>query len=96
MINVNERFSDLNDENFLKFEKIDNKLHHRKDICAFLYLDRMLPSANDIIGGACHDQIYFDVDDDALAQIATDDDVIYLLRCGVFWSTDVDGLAMFV
>lgn len=42
MIDLKEAFNKHGDE-YLKFERVENKLHSRHDLCAFLLLDRLLP-----------------------------------------------------
>lgn len=96
MIDLNEAFERHNDE-FLKFELVENKLHSRPDLCAFLLLDKLIPSdSRDMVCAAEHDQIFLDTDCGKLAEMATEDDIITLTRCGVFYEDDTDSLAMFV
>lgn len=83
------------EDEFLKFERIENPLHHRSDLCAFLLLDRLVPGNRDMVCSARHDEIFLEVDLDSLAAVAGEDDVRTLVRCGV--RLDGDGyLAMFV
>lgn len=88
-------FKKLGDE-FLEFDRIENKLHQRPDICAFIYLDKLQPKTRDMISAAEHDGIYLDTDCEKLSETITEDDVIYLLRCGVRYSSDYDCLEMYV
>lgn len=84
------------DDDFLKFDKIDKKLHARPDVCAFILIDKLLPNDGcDMVEGAEHDKIYLNADCDQLAKIATEEDVLTLVRCGVFFDSATDGLAMF-
>lgn len=87
---------EANDDEFLKFEKIENPLHKRPDLCAFLRLDEMVPGNRDMVSAAEHDEIYLEIDLDKLAEVATEDDVIYLQRCGIRLDDYNGGLAMFV
>lgn len=82
------------DDEFLKFERIENKLHQRPDIHAFLLLDKLLPGESDIVSGAAHDEIFLDADLEKLAEVATEDDIRDLIRCGVRL-TEYDCLGMF-
>lgn len=86
------------DKEFLKFDRIENPLHPRPDICAFLKLHELVPAHpdRDMVAAAEHDEIYLEVDAEALAAVATQEDIIYLHRCGVRFSSEVDSLAMFV
>jgi len=95
MIDLKEEFEKHNDE-FLEFKNIDNKLHKRPDICAFLFLDNLLPDEKDMIVGSNHDEIYLNTDCDKLSEVATSDDILYLTRCGVRYSKYQNILSMFV
>lgn len=77
------------------FERVRLPSSRSPDLCAFLLLDRLVPSAGteDMVSCAEHDEIYLRVDPRELAEVASEDDVIYLTRCGV--SCDGDGLWMF-
>lgn len=87
---------EANDGEFLQFERIDNPLHKRPDLCAFLRLDELVPGNRDMVSAAEHDEIYLEIDLDKLADVATADDVIYLQRCGIRLDDYNGGLAMFV
>lgn len=85
-----------NDE-YNKFEQVAEKLSTRADLHAFLLLDRLAPgSTKDLVGGAVHDEIYLDVNLDALCKNATEEHVIDLRRCGVRYDNEFSCLAMFV
>ena len=96
MINLRETFEKYDDEH-LNFDRVENKLHDRPDICAFLLLDKLLPNAGrDMVCAASHDIIYLEADCQELNEAATEEDILMLLRCGVFYDTETDSLAMFV
>lgn len=97
MINITEVFASHDDE-FLKFDSVqaDSKLSNRPDLCAFLLLDRLVQGADDIVSNAEHDEIFLDVDVEALAHVATSDDILTLVRCGVRLDKETESLAMFV
>lgn len=88
-------FKELQDE-YLKFERIENPLHHRADICGFMKLHQLVPGTMDMVAAAEHVEIFLDVSPEALERVATVDDLVYLHRCGVRWNSDADSLAMFV
>lgn len=92
-IDLEATFDKFEDE-YIQFERIENKLHARPDIHAFILLDKLVPGDRDMVCAAEHDEIYLDVDTDALALVATEDDILQLVRCGV--RLDDDSLAMFV
>lgn len=95
MIDIHELFNKY-DSDHLKFDRVENKLHHRADICAFLLLDKLLPSNSDMVSASDHDIIYLDADLEELAKVATEDDILMLIRCGVHYDIETDSLAMFV
>ena len=87
-----EKFED----DYLKFDLVQNKMHDRPDICAFLLLDKLLPhKGRDIVCASEHDEFYLDVDIEKLAEVATEEDILTLARCGVRLCSDTDSLAMF-
>ena len=72
------------------------QLSRRKDLCAFLILDRLMPNnSRDIVEAAEHDMIYLDADLDELAQVATANDIMALQACGVMYSDHDDSLTMY-
>ena len=84
------------DNEYLEFERVENKLHSRPDLCAFLLLDKLLPKAGrDMVCAAEHDEFFLDVDCKKLAEVATENDILTLRRCGVRYDSSVDSLAMF-
>lgn len=90
MSDVHELFEKHNDE-FLKFERIAEKRHPRADLCAMLYLHERFGGTGDAVSNADHDEIWLDWD----GKDCTEEDVIYLVRCGVRHHDDM-GLCMFV
>jgi len=80
----------------LEFDRIECPASKRPDLCAFMKLDSLLGGERDLISAAEHDEIWLDVDIDRLNEVATHDDIIFLIRCGVRHCRDVDSLAMFV
>ena len=95
MIDLDMIFEKHNDD-YLKFERVENKLHSRPDICAFLLLDKLLPNDGiDIVSAATHDEFFLDADCEKLAEVATEDDILMLTRCGVHYDSETDSLAMF-
>lgn len=91
MKNLSVEFEKHNDE-YLKFERVEQKLNHRPDLHALLLLDSLLPGAGrSMISAAEHDQYWLDVDVEGLAEIITDEQILDLVRCGV--NCDDDGLS---
>lgn len=95
MIDLKELFQKHDDE-LLKFDRIHNKLSSRPDIHAFILLNQLVTDADDIICNAEHDQIWLSVTLDQLESVATEDQIVELIRCGVRLDGEHDGLAMFV
>ena len=95
LADLNEVFEKYNDD-YLKFERVENKLHARPDLCAFLLIDKLLPNnGSDIVCAAEHDEIYLDADCEKLAEVATEEDILTLTRCGVRYDSEFDSLVMF-
>jgi len=80
-------------DEFLKFERIENKRSNRPDLHAFLLLDELCPGTTDMVDAAEHDEIFLEVSLEDLAAVITEEQVIELIRCGVRMS--YDSLAMF-
>jgi len=96
-MNLYEIFKKFRDE-YIKFGNVQDKLHPRPDICAFLLLDKLCPDKDgrDMVGWAEHDEIWLDVDCEKIAVLATEEDILTLTRCGVRYDEETDSLAMFV
>jgi hypothetical protein len=93
--NLHEFFEEHNDE-FLKFDRVENKLSLRPDLHAFLLLDKLISGKGDMVSNAEHDEIYLDVDVEKLLEVATEAELIDLHRCGVLVFSEYDSLGMFV
>lgn len=86
---------ECNDE-YLEWERVENKRSTRPDMHAFLLLDSLKPgSTRDMVCGAEHDQIWLNFSLDDLAEIATPELLIELHRCGVLVDEDNNCLFMF-
>lgn len=82
------------DEEYIEFDRVENKLHPRPDVCAFILLDRLVPApGRGMIAASEHDEFYLDVELEDLAAVATEEDILTLVRCGVRYS--YEGLCMF-
>jgi len=69
------------------FEAVKNSLSDRPDLHAFLLLDRLVPCpAANMIGSTDKDVIYLEVDCVALAEAATEEDILTLVRCGISYN----------
>lgn len=96
MVDLKEAFGKYEDER-PKFSDLENPLHARPDLCAFLLLDKLVPRpGRDMVSAADHDVTWLDTDCDALAAVATEDDIRVLAACGVFYDDEVASLSMYV
>lgn len=77
-----------------KFDDVANKLSQRPDLHAMILLDRLVPGNMCMIAAADHDQVYLETDLDELAKVITEEQLIELFRCGVWF--DDNGLNLFV
>lgn len=95
MIDLEATF-EKHDDDYMKFERVENKLHSRPDLCAFLLLDKLLPNdGRYMVCAAEHDEIFLSADCGKLAEVATEDDILTLARCGVRYDSSTGSLAMF-
>jgi isochorismate hydrolase len=93
--NLHQFFEDNNDE-FLKFDRVENKLSSRADLHAFLLLDKLVPGESDIVGSADHDEIFLETDVEELLKVATDEQLIEIHRCGILYNEKYECLYSFV
>lgn len=92
---LSEMFDQFEDDYF-RFEGVENKLSNRPDLHAFILLNQLQPKDRDMVSAAEHDEIYLDIDVEELAKVITLDQVRDLTRCGVRYDDGLDCLAMFV
>jgi len=95
-MDIEDRFEKIsaNSHEYLRFELVENKRSLRRDMHAFLLLEELVPGeGRGIVAAAEHDQIWLDIDLDGLATVITDDQILELIRCGVF--IDEGSLSMF-
>ncbi len=94
MIGTHERFEAVNDD-YLKFDRIENKRNQRPDLHAWLLLDELYPNPGyGMVSAAGHDEIWLDVEGEKLESL-TDDQILELVRCGVRHDSEHDCLVMF-
>ena len=84
-------FEKANDE-YIKFDKVSNKLSNRPDLHAFLLLDRLFPGETDMVCCAEHDKIWLDVSSENIEKLS-EDEIVELVRCGVMYEDE--SLSMF-
>jgi len=82
MIDLEKTFEKYEDQ-YLETKNVTLD-YSRPDMCAFMLLDRLLGAKDtDMICGAAHDEIFLDVDCERLAEVATEEDILTLIHCGV-------------
>lgn len=101
MIDINEIFGEKHEDEFLKFERVQNKKHPVPDLHVFLTLDELAPKSYpsgercDIVAAADHDVIYLATDVEAFAAVATEEQCVDLIRAGLIYDEDEEGFKMF-
>ena len=78
---------------YKKFSSIpkESKLHNRPDLCALLKLDKLAPNEGmKILSNEYDYKLYISVQLNKVLNIITEDDVIYLLRCGVLFCVEYE------
>ncbi len=99
MIDIEKFFEDEeHDEEYAQHQNIspERRLHDRPDLNAFLLLDKLVPGTHVMVDAAEHDEIYLNTDPEELAEVATEEDLIDLIRCGVRYDPEIPSLCMFV
>lgn len=82
------------DKSDVTFKGATNKLSNRRDLCALLLLDKLLPGEGCIIRAAEHDVVYLEIEPEALAGVATQADILLLCQCGVQFDDYGDSLVI--
>jgi len=95
MIDLVSLFEKYGDE-YLEFQSVENRYSNRPDLHAFNLLDTLLPGHTDIVSAAGHGEIWLEVDALELAEVATEEQILELIRCGVRYNKEYELLAMFV
>lgn len=94
MINIKETFKKYEDE-YLNFTPTEGN-SKRGDLSAFMLLDRLVPDDRDLISSSEHDEIFLNIDCSKLAEVASEEDILFLVRCGILYNDTYDCLAMTV
>jgi hypothetical protein len=107
MLDLKATFEKYEDE-FLKFNRIENPRHPAPDLCCFLMLDDLAPKVcssthpdyagqrEDVVAAAEHDEIFLATDPEKIAEVATEEQVRDMIRCGLQFSSEYDSFCMFV
>lgn len=83
------------EKEYIKFDNIENKLSSRPDIHAFILLNQLVPGKRDMVSASEHDVFYLDVSPEELDKVATEEQMLDLIRCGVMYDSEADSLSMF-
>lgn len=78
-----------------RFDLVETKKSSRPDLHAFLLLEELCPSDEDLISASEHDEIYFSVSPEELAEVVTEDLVLELRRCGVRYDRGLSSMMMY-
>lgn len=78
-------------DEFLKFDRVISKRSRRPDLHAFLLLDELSTDEEDtfdidMVSCARHDEIALSPSPEHVANVATEDQIVDLIRCGVQYS----------
>lgn len=94
-MNANELANRLDGTN-LKFEDTivpQDRFSEDPSVHAIVLLDKL---TGDAIAGADHDVIYLTTNLEALAKVITEQQILQLIACGVFYNIEADCLSIFV
>lgn len=87
---------DQHADEYLQFDRIKVKLSNRPDLHALILLDQLVPGEHDIVSAAEHDEIWLSVDPDDLVKVATEAQIVELMRCGVRYDKNLNSFCFFV
>lgn len=89
-----DRFESFSDE-YLEFERIPkkNRLHPSKVLCGYLKVASLMLDGREFGVAAEHDIVRLPGADELVP--LSDDDIIYLQRCGIHYDSENDCLADF-
>lgn len=85
MIDLEATFNKYHADEYLEFDRVENKYSGRADLNALILLDKLLPGSSDIISAAGHEEVFLSVDISELAEVASEEDILTLVRCGVLY-----------
>lgn len=103
-MDLSERFESISDAmDSISFDKDDfdkiplsERFHPSRDLCGMLYLANKMKDPSQFGLHGEHDCVYFSVSDESdLKEPLTDEDIGYLIRCGVRWMSEGDSLGMY-
>ncbi len=83
-------------DEYIEFDRVKKRYSNRPDVSAFILLDKLAPGGQDLIMGSNNEKIWLNVNINRLLANATEEQLIDLRRCGVFYDKSNDSLAMFL
>lgn len=95
MLNLSEIFK-KHESHYCCFHEIESPKTKRRDLQAFLILDSIFKDNKKIISGVDTYSIYLSVEIEELAQKATEEQILDLIRCGVSYEEKYDSLTIMV
>lgn len=93
-MNIQETFDKYEDET-MDFNLVKDKFSNRRDLHAFILLDKLIPNGYLIIRAVEHDQIWIEIELKELEENLTEAMVLELLHCGVHYDKEMESLYMF-
>lgn len=81
------------EDEYLKYDKLHTC---SADLNAFVLLRNLCPSNKNIISAANRDKIYLEVSPEDLSKVASEEDIITLVQCGVIIDEEEECLFMSV
>jgi len=91
-----KKLFEIHNDEYIRFERVKNKLSSRPDLHAFLLLDSMCPGSDDMVSSARDDEIYLGVDPHSVLDAVTESMVVDLIRCGISYNREFDCFVIFV
>lgn len=89
---LEERFAKYIDD-YIKFDRIpkEERLHASSDLCGMLKIADLMDNAEAFVMYAEHDKLYLP----EIPEDTSDEDILYLVRCGVSFSYEDEGCYIF-
>lgn len=91
-------FFKKNEDEHGRFDNIppERRYSEARDLNAFILLDKLLPGKRtQILASAGHDEVYLSPDIEDLG-VLTEENLLDLIRCGIWLSRETDSLVKFV
>ena len=94
---IEEMFSDC-ESDYLQFNQVENPEFSCPDLCGMSRLLKLAPieKGKPMVSAEESGQIYFSTDVDEFCKNATQDDVLYLCRCGISFDRHYESFSMYV